>query len=471
MDNNLFVCVNLQDDISIEDNGDQLNLCQKNQKPLKFDKSNAALTHLIHNLYSCTYSLEAHIESVCTATLVSKAEAYYIFAQLEQLSIIQYSLMEGQTKLISIIRTNLGLTKLRPIDHSKSYLVSRFTTIRRFGHAWLVECPLGTGQILIYDPSLIQFLAQLSNPYSIIEDATHTPSINLSRSSYFLNFLLSINAAYECDHEGKIQEDRISSLTKWEHHDLLFHYHSRANSRDPHYGATFRYKDITPAPPAMKCTNSNYRIPLLKDENGHFVKYNFFDVIERRTSKRSGGQHPLNLEQLGAFFWHVARIKHRNPAEINGYESSIRPVPCGGGMHEIDLYITIYRCSGLKQGFYYYNSYTHELEHLSELTHSLTHLLQDAQQSAHMPSPPDVLITLASRFERMAWKYEKIAYATTLKNAGVLFNQMYLVATAMNLSPCGLGGGNSEIFSNASNTCSYEEGSIAEFSLCSDANH
>jgi SagB-type dehydrogenase family enzyme len=58
-----------------------------------------------------------------------------------------------------------------------------------------------------------------------------------------------------------------------------------------------------------------------------------------------------------------------------------------------------------------------------------------------------------------------MAYATTLKNGGVLSQTMYLVATAMGFAPCALGGGNSDVFAEAAGTDYYAESSVGEFVL------
>jgi hypothetical protein len=42
---------------------------------------------------------------------------------------------------------------------------------------------------------------------------------------------------------------------------------------------------------------------------------------------------------------------------------------------------------------------------------------------------------------------------------------MYLVATAMGLAPCALGGGNSDVFAEAAGTDYYAESSVGEFVL------
>jgi oxazoline/thiazoline dehydrogenase len=48
---------------------------------------------------------------------------------------------------------------------------------------------------------------------------------------------------------------------------------------------------------------------------------------------------------------------------------------------------------------------------------------------------------------------------------GVVYQCMYLTATAMGLAPCGLGLGDSEVFSKAIHSNLFEETSVGEFLL------
>jgi len=58
-----------------------------------------------------------------------------------------------------------------------------------------------------------------------------------------------------------------------------------------------------------------------------------------------------------------------------------------------------------------------------------------------------------------------MAYGLILKNVGVLFQTMYLVATAMNLAPIAVGAGNSDRFVEIAGTDYYTESSVGEFLL------
>ncbi|MHC5719368.1 MAG: nitroreductase family protein, partial [Nostoc sp.] len=70
-----------------------------------------------------------------------------------------------------------------------------------------------------------------------------------------------------------------------------------------------------------------------------------------------------------------------------------------------------------------------------------------------------------ARFGRLFWKYYAIGYGLILKHIGVLFQTFYLVATAMQLAPSAIGGGNSEQFCKVAALNEYEESSVGEFSL------
>jgi len=194
----------------------------------------------------------------------------------------------------------------------------------------------------------------------------------------------------------------------------------------------------------------------------------FFEVLEARRSRRAEEATPMTLRQLGEFLWRSARVQTHIPADPDrpgAYESTLRPYPSGGAMHELELYLTVTRCDGLKPGFYHYDPMGHALERLANPEEEQRRLVQAAMNSSGLKQLPDLLITLTARFGRVAWKYEGVAYALTQKNVGCLYQQMYLVATALNLAPCALGAGNSDQFAEASGLDYYAETSVGEFLL------
>src|SRR5206468_651245 len=138
--------------------------------------------------------------------------------------------------------------------------------------------------------------------------------------------------------------------------------------------------------------------------------------------------------------------------------------PGGGALYELEIYPVAHRCEGLDAGLYHYDPRNHRLERLSGLSPEARGLIEAAGAMAEAP-PPDVLLVLAARFQRVTWKYRSMAYAGILKNAGALYQTMYLVAAAMGLSACALGGGDADLFARAAGTRWEAETSVGELIL------
>jgi SagB-type dehydrogenase family enzyme len=119
---------------------------------------------------------------------------------------------------------------------------------------------------------------------------------------------------------------------------------------------------------------------------------------------------------------------------------------------------------GLEPGLHHYDPLGHRLVLVRPLDRLVTSLIGYATIAAP-GTVPGAVIHLAARFGRVAWKYDAIAYATILKHVGVLYQTMYLVATAMGLSACALGSGNADLFAAAAGTDPRVESSVGDFLL------
>jgi SagB-type dehydrogenase family enzyme len=191
-------------------------------------------------------------------------------------------------------------------------------------------------------------------------------------------------------------------------------------------------------------------------------------VLEQRVSRREQGTQPITARQVGEFLYRVARVREviaPHPAVATPHEVTSRPYPSGGGAYDLELYLTVGRCADLLPGIYHYDPLGHRLHELTDHDANVEALLRAARIAAAMPVDPQILITLTSRFRRLSWKYSGLAYALALKNVGVLFQTMYLVATAMGLAPCALGGGDAELFASATGVDRFAEPSVGEFIL------
>jgi len=186
-------------------------------------------------------------------------------------------------------------------------------------------------------------------------------------------------------------------------------------------------------------------------------------VIEHRRSLREYGERPITDRELGEFLYRTARVKHVINNDVQDLSS--RACPGGGAVYELELYMCISSCEGIAPGLFHYCPRGHRLSRISDFNEHVKDLLRGAVRSTGQQADPQVLLIIAARFQRLSWKYESMAYNVILKNVGILYQTMYLVATAMDLAPCALGGGNSDLFAKAAGLDYYTETSVGEFLL------
>jgi SagB-type dehydrogenase family enzyme len=400
---------------------------------------------------------------------VGLARLYFALGEIERKGFLRYSVTQ-RGRAVATLEPVAPAFRLEDISADGKFLLSRFACLRRVGDNIMVESPLGHARVVIHDGRGAALLALLAMPHTAVELATAMHQFDESTVAAFLALLANAKAVSACAENGRLAEDDNVALRQWEFHDLLFHSRSRLGRQNDPYGGTFRFLDVLPPLPAVRPPGPARRIALFKPdmqalESGDVP---FSRVTEARRSVRARGEQPLSAAQLGEFLYRAARVKELLPASRehgSPYEASMRPCASGGAMHELEMYLTLSRCAGIEPGLYRYDPLAHALEHLTDLGPPQKRLLSDACRSSGLDAPPDALITLAARFQRVAWKYQSMAYAVILKNAGALYQQMYLVATAMNLAPCGLGGGDSDLFAEAAGLDYYAETSVGEFML------
>lgn len=460
----------LKNTVVVHEHGGDLLLAGPDGNAVRLTKPGKALksllTHLTAGGMTTDQLCEAAASVDASADLV---RLYYAVASFEKKGFVCYTLAIGGRNLTTLEPISPGFCMVE-VSPDIKYRLSRFACLRRLGDDSLLESPLGHARLFVQDSRAGAAIALLAVPHTAAKLAAELPGLDVAVASALLSLLCSAGAVFACTDDGGIAEDDSVPLRQWEFHDLLFHSRSRSGRHEYPLGGTFRFRDALPPLPAVKPLMSERRIALHKPDMAVLEADDlpFSRVSESRRSIRSQAEQPISASQLGEFLYRSARVKAINPADsAQGahYESSSRVCPSGGGMHELELYLTISRCEGIASGLYHYDPIGHALEHLSDLGAAQQALLAEGCGSAGLQSPPDVLITLAARFQRTGWKYQSMAYALMLKDVGALYQQMYLVATAMNLAPCGLGGGNSDRFAGAAGLDYYAETSVGEFLL------
>ncbi len=442
---------------------------------LRLNRPGPALHSLLERLANGGGGREALCDAVMTEGKADSgtdlARLYHALDILERKGFVHYRLDAGGAPLATFEPLAPGFHLAPFAAHARARL-SRFAYLRRAEDGLILECPLGRGRLVLHDERGPALVALLARAHSAAELSAVLCAIDEGTAQAFLGLLTSAGTGAATNADGSLAEDGNLALRQWEFHDLLFHARSRLGRHDYPYGGIFPFSgEISPLP-AIRAPSSGARITLYKPDIARLQESDpsFARVAESRRSIRAPAERPLTAAQLGEFLYRVARVQKiaaADPADPRSYEGSLRPCAAGGAMHEIEFYLTLLRCEGIEPGLYRYDPLAHELEAVAPLAEPQKRLVLDACRSSGASEPPDALVILAARFQRMAWKYRSMAYAATLKNAGALYQQMYLAATAMGLAPCGLGGGDSDLFAEAAGLDYYEETSIGEFMLSS----
>lgn len=408
----------------------------------------------------------------------SLARWLYCLDELDRRSLVQKTLVSGGERLATVIPLARPLdrpdSKRPPIAAATSLCLSRFAYLRRDGEQMVLESPLAHARVVMHDARPVAVVASLAAPSSLanLEESRLLPADAMRRLVALLIEARMVESANDQDEAAC----ETAAYEVWEFHDLLFHSRSRRGRSDAPFGGTFRFADRPPPAALKSVTGPSIALERPDLERIERDDPSLTSVIERRRSIREYGPQPITVQQLSEFLFRVARVKEQPQVEIASAAGEIvldlatRPYPTGGALYELEFYLAVRKCDGLERGFYYYEPLGHRLIHVNGDRRSQESLVDEAAASAGIdPATVQVLIVLATRFERLAWKYESIAYALTLKHVGVVYQTMYLVATAMGLAPCALGCGNADVFARASNNEYGIETSVGEFLLGSRA--
>ena len=392
-------------------------------------------------------SLDTLRRTALTQGGVSSAVAYVIWLQrLCDWGILELPLVdEHGVRAVMLPQQSPFVAPALPAESpSEEGQLDRFACIRRDEDAWLLESPLNA----------VRFR---------LDDLAALDSAVVRRALCATGFLGPTHPEPKSRREARVQ---------WEFHDLMFHAHHRVGfHRDP-MGGQFPYIGEMEPLPAVRAPWPGKRItlPRAPEDTGQEP---FASLLERRRSKRLYDENrPISLGDLGALLDRAARIRSLQTVPVGNlagrtaeFEISHRPYPNGGASYELEIYPVVDRSEDLDSGLYHYDAANHELVRLSGRTPEVEQMMVEAHIATANMAHPQILLAIAARFARVMWKYKAISYSTILRNAGVLYQTLYLAATELGLSPCGIGAGDSALFARMTGLDPMVEGTVGEFIL------
>jgi SagB-type dehydrogenase family enzyme len=405
----------------------------------------------------------------------SLSKFYYCLLQMSRRGLLDYSVVHEGCRLASLTPiSHRFMFPPRGLAADRFFVLSRFAYMRALAGEMILESPLAHARIVLHEERAALLVHALARPCGVEELGARAGNLPTQAVKALLSLLFHTAFAGEADEKGTSLQDETPVLQYWEFHDLLFHTRSRSGRQDLPTGGICRFAGRFVPPAAVKPVRATQSIELFRPDQVRLQREDqpFAGVQEMRCSVREYAARAITAVQLGEFLFRVARVKQTwqdwldTPVGPIPMELTARPYPGGGGLYELELYAAVQACTGLDRGLYHYNPLHHQLEPLKANAVALQSLLAGAGQSTGVPGQKlQVLLIISARFQRVMWKYAAMAYALILKNVGVLYQTMYLAATAMGLAPCAVGCGDAHLFAQAADTDFYDESSVGEFLL------
>jgi len=363
--------------------------------------------------------------------------------------------------------------QIAKLGNADTVVLSRFAYLRRRGSELVLESPRSPALFRIADPRIAATLAGLVSPRKVGALRQDKAFAGLA----LLGLLVASGILFKVDgkDEGLRAHEGDPHLVVWDFHDLLFHARSTEGRHASPLGSRYPFVGSIAPPPAVREPWPGEAVDLRPFAMPADAPASPLSaLLQARHSVRDFDQaKPISLAELARLLQQTARVTSKWSSPIDFGEGPVgpvldyasRPYPSGGSAYELELYLTVTQCEGLASGFYHYDADRHALVPIAALAQDIEAQLESAAFAMDAMGLPQILLTIAARFDRVAWKYSAIAYALILKDVGVLVQTLSLAVTEMGLGGCAIGTGNIELFSKLTGLPFHVEGPVGQFAL------
>lgn len=356
------------------------------------------------------------------------------------------------------------------LSASDTIALSRFAYLRRRGNDMILESPRAGALFKICDAKIAGAIATLAVPQKIgrLQRQAGFPGLELLGLLVNSKILFNIGSG-----DGRRASEGDENLVLWDFHDLLFHTHSTEGRQANPLGGLYPYADVIASPPAVRphWPGKNIDLNPFSAAAAETISAYAKLVGERHSTREFDDQQPITLAELAKFLESTARVQSHWTSKLDfdgdgpDIDYTTRPYPAAGSAYELELYLAVANCEGLERGFYHYDADRHALAPIGAGAPELGLLFQGAEYAMDVAAPPQILITIAARFNRISWKYSAIAYSLILKDVGVLIEMLYMMATDMGLGGCAIGTSNIDLFAKMTGIDFHIEGPVGQFAL------
>ena len=419
------------------------------------------------------------LKSFATGRRETDREIDVLVRRLARRGLIEYGLRRADNKDLVVVEPQVAdySPGTAPLGNNDTLVLSRFAYMRRRGNDLVLESPRAGALFRIRDPKIAATLATLSAPQPIkqLRRQDSFPGLELLALLVDCEILFKIEVAAD---GGLRPAEGDHNLVLWDFHDLLFHARSTEGRHANPMGGVYAHAGLISPLPAVRPTWPGKKLDLRKFSTADTAAISPTAKLlrERHSTRSFDDKRPITLGELSTFLDGTARVLSISSGTLDPGDGSpevayaARPYPSAGAAYELELYLAVDRCEGLARGFYHYDAGAHALVPIRVAANEFEALLTGAKFAMGAPAAPQILITIAARFGRISWKYSSIAYALILKNAGVLMQTLYLMATDMGLGACAIGTANIDLFAKMTGIEFHVEGPVGQFAIGRAAN-
>ena len=179
------------------------------------------------------------------------------------------------------------------------------------------------------------------------------------------------------------------------------------------------------------------RYPRFK--NISLVKPNMFvgslwESIIQRKSQRDFNNYKISEIEISNLLYFGSGI---TTSKIIDWDKTTRTYPSAGGRYPLEVYAAIFNSEKINKGLYHYNTQNHSLEILINKP-----VKKDILAAMHQNwvGKSSIVFIVTSIINRSRIKYADRAYRYSLIEAGHIAQNISLIATALGLGSCAIGG-------------------------------
>jgi len=394
---------------------------------------------------------------------------------LARSGLLEYRLTAPRGRELAAIEPQMAdyWPQIAKLGNADTIVLSRFALLRRRGSELVLESPRSPALFRIVDPALAASIAMLVTPRRIgaLRKERNFAGLSLLGLLVACDILFKVGAG----DEGQRAREGDDNLVMWDFHDLLFHARSTEGRQAAPLGSRYPFVGSIAPPPAVRESWPGTPIdlqPFAAPADTALSSYSA--LLQARHSVRDFDQaKPITLAELARLLDLTARVKSKWSSPLDFGEGPVgpvldytsRPYPSAGSEYELELYLTVRQCEGLSSGVYHYDADRHALVPIAAQAQDIEAQLEAAAFAMNAAGLPQILLTIAARFDRIAWKYSAIAYSLILKDVGVLLQTLSLAVTEMGLGGCAIGTGNIELFARMTGLPFHVEGAVGQFAF------